>query len=654
MSIRKNKWVLPVSKPGNDGPIIFSTCDDTYLNYAISLIRSVDLFSPGFSFVLHLINPSISSISQIKKLKNNLNKTALALSVEEIDLSELSEKERVAYYACARFHKLTSLLEQVATPIFSLDADTLVVNSIDKKFSDKEKADVVLVKRNLKEDKPDHLAVATGSIWFNSNYQTLCFLQNISKKIDDLLVSRKLRWFADQIVFFECMQQSVQDLRIYNLKSKYADWEYRVSSIVWAGKGERKVNDMRFFLLQSVLSNDPDYQELAIKIWDSFKAKKNQLAFNSWFVSRFKTSIKSNAIIAIYLPRLDLSWKKDKTVNSASELSDEMLELRMFWKRFTTKLANELEQLNVNVEIHELPAWRIRRSTIEASGASMAMIPHACIFDFENGNTPVMFYMQEYYPWMFVVDRNGWSAASSQYPIQYNVSADELADSFILYRQRLLEGHLTSKFPQNKKSKTRKLIEDGSIPFIRNFLGFRIVRPYIFLPLQIPHDQSIQYFSDVSMLELVEYLSAWANKNSIAVIMKPHPANMKAMEQFRCFVDNRNIFWSEAHIHDLIFHATAVYTINSGVGFESLLHIKPVVTFGKVEYDCVTHNAKLSDLDNAWKYCLDKYKLNLENRYREFFNWFVNKYVIDLSQKELSSLRIKDLAGTIAEEINRN
>jgi len=41
---------------------------------------------------------------------------------------------------------------------------------------------------------------------------------------------------------------------------------------------------------------------------------------------------------------------------------------------------------------------------------------------------------------------------------------------------------------------------------------------------------------------------------------------------------------SDASVHDLISGANAVFTVNSGVGLEALLHGRPVVVTGECDY----------------------------------------------------------------------
>lgn len=358
--------------------------------------------------------------------------------------------------------------------------------------------------------------------------------------------------------------------------------------------------------------------------------------------------------VMIFLPRLDLPWKPIKSGKQYPILAEDVLDLRLYWKEFTIRLANALEYAGISVGIEELPAWEITRQVVEARNTCLALIPHRCYLDFEDGQTSVMFYMQEYFRSVFVIDKKGWSAASSKYPFKLADMEGETGQSFDIYLQRLQTGELGSKFTQTLRQNPAKLIAQGDIPFSRKWLGPRKKRPYIFFPLQIPHDQSIRYFSDISELPLVEALVKWAKANNIAVVLKPHPANRKVMKQFEKFVDGHTIFWSEAHVYDLIHHATAVYTINSGVGFEALLQSKPVVTFGRVEYDCVTFQATINRLDEAWKYCCTADVTELTTQYRCFINWFMENYAVDLSQPELAMKRLNTIAEDIVSLVKRD
>ncbi len=667
--MRTVKWKIPLELENNTRLLLFSSCDTNYLKYAISLIRSVDIFSPESIFVLHIINPDFEVDERIDNLVSSLKSTQLAVSFEYINLSSLEEKQQIAYYASARFPQLAELLSQHQCPIFSLDADSLIVNQIDLDFSNKIDAEIILVRRDS-NDVQEHLAIATGSIWLKPSENVRHFMRQVASKIDDGVKNCTIQWFIDQVMFYRQMQVMHDDVKVYNLKRKYADWDFHENSIVWAGKGERKDNDMRFFFLQSLLSDDIHSKELALGLKSYLFNTDSNLKYSEWMYDRLNStfdvvSISNDADeddseksilkiknkeqrIDLFLPRLDLPWKEsDDPQRQPPLLADDVLELRLYWKKFTIRLANAIERAGVPVTIIELPAWKINRQTIEASEATLALIPHRCYLDFDEGPTPVMFYMQEYFRSVFVLDKRGWSAASSIYPVDIEALSASDTQSFDVYRQRLERGELGSKFAQAARRDGAQLIASGDLPITRNWLGLRKKRPYIFFPLQIPHDQSIRYFSDTDEMTIIGALVIWAKANNIAVVMKPHPANRKSMMPFERLVDGHDVFWSEAHVYDLISHATGVYTINSGVGFETLFHCKPIVTFGRAEYDCVTFRASISSFDQAWDYCNVANAKKLEKQYSQFINWFLSDYAVDLSQPQLAIARLDELAETI-------
>jgi len=273
----------------------------------------------------------------------------------------------------------------------------------------------------------------------------------------------------------------------------------------------------------------------------------------------------------------------------------------------------------------------------------LAFIPHRCHLNFEQGKTKILFFMQEYFRWVFVVDSNGWSAASTVYPVVLDDLHPQRSGAFKNYRERLGEGRLQSKFAQGDMASRESLVSSGQIP----------EGAYVFFPLQIPHDQSIQYFSEFSEKEVVQAILDWSSRAGVPVVFKPHPVNKKSMEPFFELAKEQNAFWSNANIQNLIEYSTGVFTINSGVGFEALLQLKPVVMFGRAEYDCVCFRASLESIPEAWEYCKEASPKNLLPRYQAFFDWFLSSYAIDLSQPKLAKSRLDALADDVLIELSK-
>lgn len=638
-------WLFPFAATDDKSLLIFSACDSSYLGYAVSLIRSLDVFSPGFQFLLHIVNPSEVDMERLKQLSLTLTATQLSVSVEYSDLSCLTQDQQRTYYACVRFIRLSELLSELNMPILCLDADSLIVNPIDFNFSNKEQAQFCILRRDLHTQVSDNRSVANGSIWLTPTAGVQNLIKNVAQDINNAFAEGVAAWYLDQIVMGRQIKSPQITVSVFNITTKYADWDFRDTSIVWAGKGTRKHMDMRFSLLQRMLSDDPQLQLQARQAYlQNFTTELTGLNELRFKLDKANNTIKE-ARVVIYIPRLDLPWKEPKDINAIPPvLAEDTLSLRLHWKEFTIRMANAIERVGIKVDVVELPAWQITESQAKNSGAQLALIPHRCKHDFKIDEFPVLFYMQEYFRWVFVVDKEGWGASSSAYPIRLDSLVSLESNSFDAYRSQLRTGNLSSKFAQTTRVSKQDLLDSGQIPST----------PYIFFPLQIPHDQVIRYFSDLSEQDVLESLLLWSERRGVSVVLKPHPANPKSMEVFAAMSKQSNVYWSNAHIYDLIEHATGVYTINSGVGFEALLQLKPVITFGRAEYDCVTFNASLDQLDEAWGYAVQASPKRLEANYCRFIDWFLSDYAVDLSLPCQAKSRLDKIAVDIAEKLLRS
>jgi hypothetical protein len=204
--------------------------------------------------------------------------------------------------------------------------------------------------------------------------------------------------------------------------------------------------------------------------------------------------------------------------------------------------------------------------------------------------TADIFYKEMHMRGLFTIDTEGWGADHSavrEPPDLNGVDAAE-AERFV--------GAIREQFVSSGNSKHRQP-ERSPIPEEH--------KPYLLIPLQLPTDDTIMYHSPVSVIEFVHVVSDWAERAGQKVVFKLHPgaehpeiaAAVEARSAARRFVSCLN-----ANIHSLILEAEGVVVINSGVGFESLIHGKPVVTFGNCDYKSVTFPARPDNLDEARDY----------------------------------------------------
>lgn len=620
---RSWRWLTRPPVHEADRLVICCACDSAYLDYALALVRSVDVFAPGHCFALHVVNPSPHDLLRIERLQTALASTRLATSIESIDLANATQEQARCFYACARFLMLPELLSEFNRPILCLDADSLIVNPIDSYFSDEDNTDIVMFCEQLNDSVAAKRKVKNGTIVVQSNRRVAAFLDDVRNEIIRVFSQEHVSWYVDQEVVAQELQKQKYDLRLGHVRQAYADWTFLGSSIVWAAKGNRKHAQASYRVLMQMLSDRrPEVMDVPP-------------------IESVPTS-RCRAPVAIYLPRLDLPWKLRPVALPLPKINDDTLSLRLHWKRFAVRLANTLERLGVPVDIIEVPAVEITPEAIDARGHRVAFVPHRCRLDFRPGQAHVLFYMQAYFRWVFVVDALGWSAASSKYPFDATPSRTIEGDGpFNAYRSQMSSGELSSKFQQGEHMPRPVLIESHQIP----------ERAYVFFPLQIPHDQSIRYFSDYSEEEVVDALLAWSQEHGVPVVFKPHPVSQKLMKPFEERVRAAGAYWSTAHVQDLIRHSAAVFTINSGVGFEALLHAKPVVTFGRAEYDCVTVHATPSTVHEAWKISQASTVDELEQRYRQFVDHFLSSYAIDLSSPALAQTRLDEVAAMVQQEL---
>lgn len=610
-----------------DQLVIFSACDGSYLDFAVPLIRSLDLFSPGFLFVLHLINPEDEDLKRVDELGRKLLNTRLAVSCEVVTLPGASAEIWRSYFASARFLQLPCLLKELNLPVMCIDADSMVVNPIDFKFTDKENADIVLFSSQLNHDVPEKRRIKNGTIWLRANDRVKALMSEVQRDLTEVFAGRVAPWYVDQVVFGRKLLEHQDELIIGHIRPAYADWEFRGSSVVWTAKGQRKHSEIRYQVMKQMLSD---------RRHENVEAGLNSGEDNT----QDRTD---QPKVAIFLPRLDLPWKELSEDAATPSIKQEALSLRLYWKHFAIRLANTLERHGVSVEVLEWPAWKIQPAAVDRLGFQLAFIPHRCHLDYaETGSTSIRYFMQEYFGWVFVVDPQGWSAASAVYPVHVESLKPTQPGVFDAYRRKLRQGQLESKFAQRRNVSRLQLIASRQIPFGR----------YIFFPLQIPHDQSIRYFSDYTEEDVVRAVLEWSARSGVAVVFKPHPANKKSMAPFAEMAESANAYWSTAHIHDLVKHAVGVFTINSGVGFEALFQLKPVVAFGRSEYDCVCFKGNIENIADAWRYCLDTPPDRLERRYRVFVDWFLSSHAVDLSQPDQASHRLETIAKSVLVEIS--
>lgn len=251
----------------------------------------------------------------------------------------------------------------------------------------------------------------------------------------------------------------------------------------------------------------------------------------------------------------------------------------------------------------------------------------------------IVYYKESYFPDMINTDAmgySGWSSlcvSDSEIEEINKLSIENIKKSFEEYQNKYINNNI-SKYKQPK-------------------LNHEYVFPekFAFFPLQVFNDSvmSLSYFNPYELLEkLIEIFS----KNKEYLVIKRHPrCNLKEVEELLSKNENNPyLIIYNGSIHDAIDKSEVVYTINSGVGFESLFHLKPVVTFGKCDYQTATFEIKsLLELE---KNLFPKLKKNKVEYIKKFVVYYLEKKnLLVSSSKEIELFVNKILIKNMNNEL---
>ena len=261
--------------------------------------------------------------------------------------------------------------------------------------------------------------------------------------------------------------------------------------------------------------------------------------------------------ICILFPRLDATFKK----GPVPEKEGSIPAIRIHWKNFLEKLHKQLIDEEHNVIVKTLPLWQFDDAYVTSLSLQYdkIYIPHKHAWQYPNVKNGV-YYMQTVFPEYFSVDESGWGSFLSYLPIELTEVDERIWNDLV---ERINSN--VSKFDQPTKE-----IDDTDF--------------WLFV-CQIPHDEVIRQASSVSVLQALKKTHELAKKRNKKLIVKGHPVNPSSMIELRDYCASNKIrYVDDVSIHSALRKCEAVFLVNSGVGFEAMLHGKPVVCFGDSEY----------------------------------------------------------------------
>lgn len=301
----------------------------------------------------------------------------------------------------------------------------------------------------------------------------------------------------------------------------------------------------------------------------------------------------------------------------------------LHWAKFESIMISCLEDLGHDVDVVKenprLPVVDDGRFTI-AVHRTKRELPFAKLF-----------YMQMHLSNMFTLDPNGWGADASQKPSKEDIELvpDENVDEIKELSDRLHHSGLSKCHQPSNKT----LIWDKGVGPVE----------FILVPIQTPRDYVLKHHSPITMRYFLDCMESFANQSGTHIAFKLHPFN-QSDHDLHAFVSSavssRYCHSVQGNIHEVIKRATGVFTINSGVGFEALIHGKPVATFGDCDYRYATYNADVRSTELARNHVYDYTAANCSMAYK-FIWWYLNKYAYDVNDININDRLKVYLKGVV-------
>jgi hypothetical protein len=282
--------------------------------------------------------------------------------------------------------------------------------------------------------------------------------------------------------------------------------------------------------------------------------------------------------ILLARPRLDCSFKQGPVPDVVGPPLNPIL---CEFGRFLDQMQAFHEARGDTVVVDERPLWRFELSELQVRAADFDRVyfPHKLRQQFPIGPN-AWFYKNAPLAGFMTVDPAGWGASLSFLPPP--VSPSEIADQrYAVLRERI--------------SRNESIFTQPAVT------GPPVAGEYDLFLCQLPHDETIQFHSRVGVSEALAAVLVHCRNVGRRLVVKGHPANPKSMEPLRMLISAYpEVVWvDDLSIHACIAGAACVFTVNSGSGMEVLLHDRPLIRFGRAEYDAVVDQAAIGDVAQA-------------------------------------------------------
>lgn len=238
--------------------------DELYLKFIVTLLHSLHNTNHKFTVIICLIN-----FKDNQKIEKDLKELYPNLICKHLKEEFNSAAEKKSFCANYRVHFINEILTLNYKRLLYLDADSIVRK--DLRIADLQiDSDIEILFRNTEDLR---MKVASGAILIKNNKKAKLFIKIWKDKISNNLT----KWFSDQETFYETYSELKNQVSCRMIDSRLIDWDFKDSSIIWAGKGNRKYKNF-IYLIESAKVRIKNKQVIKI-----LSVLQNALRFNSKF-----------------------------------------------------------------------------------------------------------------------------------------------------------------------------------------------------------------------------------------------------------------------------------------------------------------------------------------------------------------------------------
>lgn len=219
-----------------------------YINHLIPIVNSINNnIKIEYNIYIYLVDVyDQNEIDKIKNMSKNIIIRKLDVNLDNSKRDKSKKTKLESYSANIRIHIINELLEEGIDNILYLDVDSIVREDISELIQNIKNYDLGLF--TIVERK--EIQIKSGIILVRNTINSKIFF----KKTESYLNKFGLySWGSDQAslkkIYHEVIKNTYAEKekpKILKIDTKYLDWNFLDSSIIWTGKGPRKYKDNKY------------------------------------------------------------------------------------------------------------------------------------------------------------------------------------------------------------------------------------------------------------------------------------------------------------------------------------------------------------------------------------------------------------------------